>query len=103
MAYKTILVHLDAGKGAEACTEAAFSLAQKFDAHVVGLHALTVVPPPTWAMAEAGVAVESARNKALAEIAARVIMVMSVAHRLLSLKTAATSASGYWEQARESR
>ncbi|HXZ51017.1 MAG TPA: universal stress protein [Burkholderiales bacterium] len=71
MAYKTILVHLDAGKGAEACIEVAFSLAQKSDAHVVGLHALTVTPPPSWAMAEAGVAIEATRSKALAEIAAR--------------------------------
>lgn len=72
MAYKTILVHLGAGKGADACSDIACSLAQKFDAHVVGLHALTAVPTPSWAMAEAGVAVELARKKALAEIASRV-------------------------------
>jgi len=72
MAYKTILVHLDAGKGADACLDIGFSLAQKFDAHVVGLHALSVVPTPAWAMAEAGPAVEVAHNKALAEITKRV-------------------------------
>jgi nucleotide-binding universal stress UspA family protein len=72
MAYKTILVHLDAGKSADACLDIGFSLAQKFDAHVVGLHALSVVPMPTWAIGEAGSVVEKAHKHALAEIAKRV-------------------------------
>ena len=52
MAYKTILVHLDAGKGVESRLDIAFALAQKFDAHLVGLFALSVTPLPGWAIAE---------------------------------------------------
>lgn len=64
MAYKTILVHLDAGKAVASRLDLAFALAQKFDAHVIGLYALTVVPPPTWAMTAAGSTLVAARTKA---------------------------------------
>ena len=64
MTYKTILVHLDAAKGIDSRLDIAFSLAQKFDAHLVGLHALSVTPLPGWAIAEAGDFFEKAEAKA---------------------------------------
>ncbi|WP_395711204.1 universal stress protein [Reyranella sp.] len=39
MTYKTILVHCDAGRGAPARLELAASLAERHQAHLVGLHA----------------------------------------------------------------
>ena len=69
MSYKTILVHLDAGKGIDSRLDIAFSLAQKFDAHLVGLHALSVAPLPGWAIAEAGDFIEKAQAKARADLA----------------------------------
>ena len=69
MTYKTILVHLDAAKGIESRLDIAFSLAQKFDAHLVGLHALSVTPLPSWAIAEAGDIFEKAQAKARANTA----------------------------------
>lgn len=69
MSYKTILVHLDAGKGIESRLDIAFSLAQKFDAHLVGLHALSVAPLPGWAIAEAGDFIEKTQAKARADLA----------------------------------
>ena len=68
MAYRTILVHLDAGKAVGARLDIALALAQKFDAHVVGLYALTVVPAPTWAMSAAGGTLVEARAKSEAEL-----------------------------------
>jgi len=69
MAYKTILVHLDAAKGVESRLDIAFSLAQRFDAHLVGLHALSVTQIPSWAIAEAGEIFEKAQAKARAAAA----------------------------------
>ena len=69
MSYKTILVHLDAGKGIDSRLDIAFSLAQKYDAHLVGLHALSVAPLPGWAIAEAGEFIEKAQAKARADLA----------------------------------
>lgn len=69
MAYKTILVHLDAAKGIGSRLDIAFSLAQKFDAHLVGLHALSAAPLPGWAVAEAGEVIEKAQAKARAALA----------------------------------
>ena len=50
--YKTILVHLDTGKRCPIRLELAIRLARRFDAHLVGLHALTVVRLPSYAAAE---------------------------------------------------
>ena len=69
MAYKTILVHLDAGKGVESRLDIAFALAQKFDAHLVGLYALSVTPLPGWAIAETGEFIEKQEAKARAALA----------------------------------
>lgn len=54
MSYKTILVHVDAGKYAGGRLEIAFSLAARFDAHVVGLYAENRVHAPSYALAEGG-------------------------------------------------
>ena len=69
MVYKTILVHLDAAKGIDSRLDIAFALAQKFDAHLVGLHALSVTPLPGWAIAETGEFIENAQAKARAALA----------------------------------
>jgi nucleotide-binding universal stress UspA family protein len=54
MTYKTILVHVDNGKYCPARLDIAVGLARRFDAHLVGLHALTAVRLPAYAIAEAG-------------------------------------------------
>ena len=53
MDYKTILVHFDAGRTAPPRLEIAIQLAQKFEAHVACLYALSLPPAPSHA-AEAG-------------------------------------------------
>jgi len=69
MTYKTILVHLDAAKDIDSRLDIAFALAQKFDAHLVGLHALSVTPLPGWAIAETGEFIENAQARARAALA----------------------------------
>ena len=54
MSYKTILVHLDVGVRAGARLELACRVAQRFDAHLVGLHALTAIRLPGYAAAMTG-------------------------------------------------
>jgi nucleotide-binding universal stress UspA family protein len=54
MAYKTILVHLDAGQRCATRVEIALQLARRFDAHLVGLNALTMVELPGYILAGAG-------------------------------------------------
>jgi len=49
MSYKTILVHVDGGARAPVRIGVACRLARRFDAHLVGLHALTVVKLPGYA------------------------------------------------------
>lgn len=68
MAYKTILVHLDASKAVSARLDIAFALAQKFDAHVAGLYALTLVSAPQWALTVAGPTLVQARAKAESDL-----------------------------------
>jgi nucleotide-binding universal stress UspA family protein len=79
--YKTLLVHVDRGKRCSARLDLSFTLARQFEAHVVGLHAISFRPIPSYALAESGAAVEKAyrvgleRNrdeaKALFEAAAK--------------------------------
>jgi nucleotide-binding universal stress UspA family protein len=54
MSYKTILVHVDAGKYAGARLEVALALAVRFDAHLVGLYAESSTHAPSYALAEGG-------------------------------------------------
>jgi len=70
MAYKTILVHLDSGKRCAARLDLGIRLAQRFDAHLVGLHALTVVRLPGYAVAEAGPKIVEEQRRRAAEYAA---------------------------------
>jgi nucleotide-binding universal stress UspA family protein len=89
MAYKTILVHLDAAKDIDSRLDIAFALAQKFDAHLVGLYALSVTPLPGWALAEGRyrgyVRVEVERGKLTADLRA----MASVAEREAACHTLA--------------
>ena len=48
MTYKTILVHIDAGKRCAARIEIAIRLAQQFDAHLNALNALTMTDLPDY-------------------------------------------------------
>jgi nucleotide-binding universal stress UspA family protein len=54
MSYKTILVHLDAGKRCLARVDVAIRLAQQEDAHLVGVHAIAPFETPGYVMAEMG-------------------------------------------------
>jgi len=72
MAYKTILVHLDAGARCPARVEIATRLARRFDAHLVGLNALTVSELPGYVLAAAGgVPIADIQQRAADEQAAR--------------------------------
>jgi nucleotide-binding universal stress UspA family protein len=71
MTYKTILVHLDDGKRAALRLEIAIRLARRFEAHLVGLHALTVAPLPSYAIAEGGQTVIELQRRVAAEAAQR--------------------------------
>jgi len=70
MTYKTILVHLDSGKRCPARLELGIRLAKSFDAHLVGLHALTVVRLPSYAAVEAGPRVAEEQRRRAVEYAA---------------------------------
>ncbi len=67
MNYKTILVHLDRGARAAERLELGFSLAGSFDAHLVGLFALSAPRIPSYALAEAGRIMEEAEARHRAE------------------------------------
>lgn len=54
MSYKTILVHIDAGKRWPARVHAAIGIARQYDAHLVGLNALTSVELPGYVVAATG-------------------------------------------------
>jgi nucleotide-binding universal stress UspA family protein len=69
MAYKTILVHLDSGKRSATRLELAIGLARRFDAHLVGLHALTVVRLPAYAAVQAGPRVAEEQRRRAVEYA----------------------------------
>jgi nucleotide-binding universal stress UspA family protein len=57
MGYKTILVYCDAGRGTAARLKVALGLAERFDAHVVGLHVRQAFQAP--AFTDAGPAMDS--------------------------------------------
>lgn len=54
MSYKTILVHIDAGDRWRARLSIAARLVQRFEAHLVGLHALSSIRVPGLTLPEAG-------------------------------------------------
>jgi len=61
--YKTIVVHLGRDQRRSERLELAFSLAAKFDAHLVGLLALSAVRIPGFALAEAGDTIREAQER----------------------------------------
>jgi nucleotide-binding universal stress UspA family protein len=67
MSYKTILVHIDAGERWPARLDIAVQFAQRFDAHLVGLHALTAVRMPGFTLPEAGLVMDEVHNRIDAE------------------------------------
>ena len=64
MSYKTILVHVDAGDRWPARLDVAIPLARRFDAHLVGLYALSALRIPAFVRAEAGPALLAAQRMA---------------------------------------
>lgn len=69
MSYKTILVHLDAGKRVAERVAIASKLADTFDAHLTGLFALSAPRIPSYALAEAGPLIVEAESRYRAEAA----------------------------------
>jgi len=67
MTYKTLLVHVDNGKHCPARLDMAIQLARRFDAHLVGLHAMTAVRLPAYAIAEAGSTLIEAQSSVVRE------------------------------------
>jgi nucleotide-binding universal stress UspA family protein len=71
MPYKTILVHVDSGKRAPVRVDIACRLAKLSDAHLIGLHAVTVVPMPGYATLEGGAQIREYHDRMVREAAAR--------------------------------
>jgi nucleotide-binding universal stress UspA family protein len=71
MGYKTILVHIDAGKRCAARVDAAIRFAREQEAHLVGLYAAAPFEPPGYVLAEMGAAIVEAGKRAAAEAMAR--------------------------------
>jgi nucleotide-binding universal stress UspA family protein len=71
MPYKTLLVHVDGGARAPVRIDIAGRLARRFDAHLIGLHALTVIKLPGYAQVavEGGTRLSEYQAKAAAEAA----------------------------------
>lgn len=67
MTYRTVLVHVDIGKYCPARLDMAIQMARRFDAHLVGLHALTAVHLPAYAIAEAGTTLIEAQKTVIRE------------------------------------
>ncbi|MFN7087336.1 MAG: universal stress protein [Burkholderiales bacterium] len=86
MAYKTILVHLDAGERCAARVEAAVQLACRHDSHLIGLNALSVNELSDYVLTGAGSApLIEFRKRAAAEQAARAEAVFARAVTLAGL------------------
>ena len=71
MTYKTMLVHLNDSRRAEAVLEPATQLATRFNSHLIGLHVYAAVPAPPIPMASAAlgsiVAAERKNSEAIAD------------------------------------
>jgi nucleotide-binding universal stress UspA family protein len=79
MPYKTLLVHVDGGARAPVRIDVAARLARRFDAHLIGLHALTVVKLPGYARVamEGGAGIEEFQAKAATEAARQAEQIFS--------------------------
>jgi nucleotide-binding universal stress UspA family protein len=71
MTYKTILVHLDHRPRSDTRLELALRLAERFDAHLVGLFAPGSARLPSYAQAEGGPALREVLQQRQAEVAAQ--------------------------------
>lgn len=71
MSYKTILVHIDAGKRCAPRVDVGIRLAQQHDAHLVALYAIAPFEPPGYAIAEMGPAIIEAQRSVAANGLAR--------------------------------
>ena len=69
MDYKTILVHLDSGARRSERLELAFTLADRYDAHLVGLFALSAERIPSYVRADTSVALIAMQDRRRAESA----------------------------------
>jgi nucleotide-binding universal stress UspA family protein len=69
MDYKTILVHLDSGARRSERLELAFTLAERYEAHLVGLFALSAMRLPAYVRADPSDALNAAQNRRRAESA----------------------------------
>lgn len=67
MPYRTILLHLDRGARTKERLEIAFAMAAAYDAHLVGLYALSSPRIPSYALAEAGAVIAEAEKRHRAE------------------------------------
>lgn len=70
MGYKTILVHIDAGKRCAVRVDTAIRLAREHDAHLVALYADAPFDPPGYVLAEMGAAIIDVQKRAAANAAA---------------------------------
>jgi nucleotide-binding universal stress UspA family protein len=71
VSYKTILVHVDSGHRTPARLQFALGIARDSNAHLVGLHAISVPRMPAYAAVEGGDMVREYQEKAIADLAAR--------------------------------
>jgi len=70
MDYKTILVHLDAGPRRSERLELALALADRHDAHLVGLFALSAARMPSYVRADTSAMLKAAQDERRADAAA---------------------------------
>lgn len=84
MTYKTLLLHLDDSPRREERLALAFEMAERFDAHLVGLYVPATPLVPSYAMAEAGpaaVEIDARRRAAELESCEAVFRAASSRHR----------------------
>jgi nucleotide-binding universal stress UspA family protein len=72
MDYKTILVHLDAGARSAERMEFAFALADRYDAHLVGLFALSAIRIPSTIRPDASEILVAEQSRQRAEASGRI-------------------------------
>ncbi len=94
MNYKTILVHVDNGKRSAERIELALHFARTFDAHLVGLFALSTARIPSYALAEASsviVEAEARHRRESAQAAEKAFRAAATRHGLSGAEWRASS------------
>jgi nucleotide-binding universal stress UspA family protein len=69
--YKTILVHVDISRRAAERVDIACRLARSSDAHLIGLHAMSTLTIPSYALVEGGAQIREYHDRMVQEAAAR--------------------------------